>query len=57
MSSNGRNNDDLTPTKRDELIRQYLSDHGIYDIEDAPAELLDAANADADSILGVGKDN
>lgn len=57
MKSNGRNGDDLAPTKRDELIRQYLSDHGIYDIEDAPDELLDAANAYADSILGVGKDN
>lgn len=57
MKSNGRNDDDPTPTKRGTLIREYLSEHGISDVEDAPDELFYAANAYADSFLGVGKDN
>lgn len=57
MGSNGRNDDDLSPTKRDELIRQYLLEHGILDIEGIPDHFLNEANAHADIILGVGKDN
>lgn len=57
MGSNGRNDDDLSPTKRDELIRQYLLERGILDIEGIPDQFLNAANAYADTILGVGKDN
>ena len=57
MSSNGRNDENLNPTKRDVMISEYLLELGITSIEEAPDELLKAAHADADSILGVGKDN
>lgn len=57
MGTNSGKDDDLALIKRDEFIRQYLSDHGIHDIEDAPDELIDAAHAKADITPGVGKDN
>ena len=55
MISNGRNDDSLVSTPRDELITAYLLKLGITSIEEAPDELLVAANAYADKILGVGK--
>ena len=57
MSSNGGNNESLVSTKRDILISEHLCKHGVTNIEDAPSNLLDAAIAYADSILGVGNDN
>ena len=57
MSSNGRNDENLNPTKRDILISEYLLKLGITNIEEAPDEQLEKAIAYADSILGVGNDN
>lgn len=50
-------NDELSPSKRDTLVSEYLRKHGIDDIEEAPGEIVDAANKDADRILGKGKNN
>ena len=50
-------NDDFVTSKRDILISEYLRARGIYGIEDAPDEMLDAAHAEADTVLGKGKDN
>ena len=57
MVSNGRNDDGLVSTKRDILIMEHLLERGITSIEEASGELLDAANAYADKILGVGNNN
>lgn len=47
---------ELTTSKRDFLINQYLLAHGIASVQDAPDELLEAAHADADKVLGDGED-
>ena len=49
--------DEFSTSKRDILISEYLQSRGIYGVEDAPDELLDAAHAEADRVLGKGKDN
>ena len=47
----------LKTTKRDELVREYLAKHGIFDLLEAPDELVDAAHEYADGELGKGKVN
>jgi len=49
--------DDDSNTKRDMLVTEHLVKHGIASIEDAPDELIDSAHAEADAILGAGKNN
>jgi len=49
--------DELSTSKRDILISEYLQARGIYGIEDAPGDMLDAANAEADQVLGKGRYN
>ncbi|MFM0416989.1 hypothetical protein [Paraburkholderia aromaticivorans] len=49
--------DDLTTSKREELVAQHLRAPGIFSIEDAPDELLEEADTEADKILGKGNDN
>nr|WP_315240752.1 hypothetical protein [uncultured Albidiferax sp.] len=50
-------NDEFTTSKRDILISEFLLAHGIHLGEDAPDEILDAANKAADQILGKGNNN
>lgn len=49
--------DEFATSKRDILISEYLQARGIYSIEDAPDDMLEAANAEADQVLGKGLDN
>lgn len=49
--------EDLTTSKRDELISQHLRAAGVFSIEEAPDELLDEAHDEADKILGKGNDD
>lgn len=49
--------DDLATSKRDILISEFLQARGIFSIEDAPDDMLDAADAEADKVLGKGNDN
>ena len=49
--------DEFETSKRDILIAEHLRSHGIYNIEDAPDELLDEASDEADKVLGKGKNN
>lgn len=49
--------EDATLTKRDMLLSEFLRKHGVFSIEDAPDELIDAAHKSADEILGEGNDD
>lgn len=49
--------DDAQSSKRDILVNEHLQALGISSIDDAPAELIDEANEEADKILGKGNDN
>lgn len=49
--------DEFATSKRDILISEYLQARGIFGIEDAPDDMLDAAHAEADQVLGKGQDN
>ena len=49
--------DEFATSKRDILIAEFLRAHGIFSIEDAPGDMLDAADAEADKVLGKGKAN
>ncbi|MDN8035777.1 hypothetical protein [Burkholderia vietnamiensis] len=53
----GRHGDELTPTKRDHIISEHLRKNGIFDIEEAPDDILEEAMEIADKALGKGKDN
>ena len=49
--------DEFATSKRDILISEYRQSQGIYSIEDAPDDMLDAAHEEADQVLGKGLDN
>ena len=53
----GRHGDNLTTSKRDILVSEFLLKNGITSLIDAPDELIDEAHENADGILGKGKDN
>jgi hypothetical protein len=49
--------DDAQLSKRDILVNEYLNALGISGIDDAPDELMNEANEEADKVLGKGNDN
>lgn len=49
--------DEFATSKRDSLVSEYLLARGIFSIEEAPDDLIDAANAEADKILGASNNN
>ena len=50
-------NDEFETSNRDTLVTEYLEAHGIFSFEGAPNELINAAHAHADKILGTNNDN
>jgi Mg/Co/Ni transporter MgtE len=49
--------DDSKSSKRDVLVNEHLIALGIMSIDDAPDELIEEANEEADKVLGKGNDN
>jgi hypothetical protein len=55
--ANFKDDVDLATSKRDAIVSDYLRANGVYNLEDAPGELVDSALAEADKVLGKGKNN
>lgn len=53
----GRHDENLTPSKRDHIISEHLRVNGIFEISEAPDDILEEAIEIADKALGKGKDN